>query len=104
MNKFIKGDEVLVIAGKNKGKKSVILERVSDTHLLVEGVNVVKKHQKPNPLKGLTGGVVSKSMPIHQSNVSHYDKETGRASRVRIETREGKKIRVLSATGAELTN
>lgn len=104
MNKIRKGDEVLVLNGKFKGKKGVVLSRVSDEYLLVEGVNIVKKHQKPNPMKGDVGGVVDKTMPIHQSNVSLFDKETGKPSRVAIKKVDGKSVRVLVKTGAQLAN
>ena len=88
MNKIKKGDEVVVITGKDKGKRGLVLSRLDATHLLVEGVNVVKKHQKPNPMKGLTGGVVEKTMPIDLSNVAIYNGDGakkgvgGRADRV----------------------
>lgn len=104
MNKIRKGDEVVVLAGKDKGKKGVVLARVDEDRLLVEGVNQVKKHQKPNPMKGEQGGVVNKTMPIHQSNVSLFDRDTGKPSRVAIREVEGKKVRVLVSTGAELAN
>jgi len=104
MNKIRKGDEVVVLTGKDKGKRGVVLARVSDDMLLVEGVNVVKKHQKPNPMKGEAGGVVDKTMPIHQSNVSLFDKETGKPSRVAIQVVDGKAVRVLKSTGAQLAN
>lgn len=102
MNKIRKGDEVVVLSGRDKGKRGVVLARVDDTHLLVEGVNEVKKHQKPNPMKGELGGVVTKTMPIDQSNVSLFDKATGKPSRVAIKKVDGKSVRVLVATGAEL--
>lgn len=104
MNKIRKGDEVIVLAGKDKGKKGVVLARVDESSLLVEGVNVVKKHQRPNPMKGEQGGVIDKTMPIHQSNVSLFDAETGKPSRVAIREVEGKKVRVLVSTGAQLAN
>ncbi|MFN4327315.1 MAG: 50S ribosomal protein L24 [Limnobacter sp.] len=104
MNKIRKGDEVLVLTGKFKGKKGVVLERVDAEYLLVEGVNVVKKHQKPNPMRGVTGGVVDKTLPIHQSNVSLFDKETGKPSRVAVKEVDGKSVRVLVKTGAQLAN
>jgi len=104
MNKIRKGDEVVVLAGKDKNKRGVVIARVSEDQLLVEGINVVKKHQKPNPMKGEVGGVVDKVMPIHQSNVSLFDKETGRPSRVAIQVVDGKRVRVLKATGAQLAN
>ena len=69
MQRIRKGDEVIVIAGKDKGKKGVVLSRVDDRHVTVEGVNVAKKHVRPNPMTGAEGGVVDKVMPIDQSNV-----------------------------------
>lgn len=104
MNKIRKGDEVIVLAGKDKNKKGVVIARVDESRLLVEGINVVKKHQKPNPMKGEQGGVIDKTMPIHQSNVSLFDAETGKPSRVAIKEVDGKKVRVLVATGAQLAN
>lgn len=104
MNKIRKGDEVKVLTGKYKNKTGVVLARVDGEYLLVEGVNVVKKHQKPNPMKGEAGGVVDKTMPIHQSNVSLFDKETGKPSRVAVKSVDGKSVRVLVKTGAQLAN
>jgi len=104
MNKIRKGDEVVVLTGKDKNKRGVVLARVSDELLLVEGINVVKKHQKPNPMKGVAGGVVDKTLPIHQSNVSLFDKETGKPSRVSIQVVDGKSVRVLKGSGAQLPN
>ena len=62
MNKIRKGDEVIVIAGRDKGKRGTVSLRASDSHVLVEGINVVKKHAKPNPMKGITGGIIEKNM------------------------------------------
>jgi large subunit ribosomal protein L24 len=104
MNKIRKGDEVLVLTGKFKGKKGLVLSRVDAEYLLVEGVNVFKKHKKPNPMKGEVGGVVDVTMPIHQSNVSLFDKETDRPSRVVVREVDGKSVRVLVKTGAYLTS
>ncbi len=99
MDKIIKGDEVIVITGKDKGKRGTVLQRVDATHLLVEGVNTVKKHQKPNPMKGQTGGVVDKTMPIDISNVALFNAKSGKADRVGITTKDGKKIRVFRSSG-----
>ncbi len=99
MDKIIKGDEVVVITGKDKGKRGRVLLRVDATHLLVEGVNVVKKHQKPNPMKGLTGGVVDKTMPIDISNVALFNAKTGKADRVSLVTKDGKKVRAFRSSG-----
>jgi large subunit ribosomal protein L24 len=84
MDKIRKGDQVIVLTGRDKGKRGTVSRRVDDTHLVVEGVNVVKKHVKPNPMKGTTGGVIDKTMPIDQSNVAIYNPATGKADRVRI--------------------
>ncbi len=84
MNKIRKGDQVIVISGRDKGKRGTVSLRVDEDHIVVDGVNVAKKHVKPNPLKGTTGGVVDKVMPIHQSSVAIYNAATGKADRVGI--------------------
>jgi len=84
MNKIRKGDQVVVLTGRDKGKRGTVTQRVDDDHLIVEGVNVVKKHVKPNPMKGATGGVVDKTLPIQQSNVAIFNPATGKADRVGI--------------------
>jgi len=100
MEKIRKGDEVVVIAGRDKGKRGTVLRRVDDDHVLVEGINVVKKHQRPNPMKGLTGGIVEKSMPIDQSNVMLFNPATGKGDRVGIKALEdGKKVRFFKSNG-----
>jgi large subunit ribosomal protein L24 len=102
MNKLRKGDQVIVLTGRDKGKRGTIAQRVDEDHLVVEGVNLVKKHVKPNPLKGTTGGVVDKTMPIHQSNVAIYNAATGKADRVGIKIDGDKKTRVFKSSGAEI--
>ena len=100
MEKIRKGDEVIVIAGRDKGKRGSVLSRVDEGHLLVEGVNMVKKHQRPNPMKGLTGGIVDKTMPIDQSNVMMFNPALGKGDRVGIKTLEdGKKVRFFKSNG-----
>ncbi len=84
MNKLRKGDSVIVLTGRDKGKRGTISRRVDEQYLVVDGVNMVKKHVKPNPMKGTTGGVIDKTMPIHQSNVAIYNAATGKADRVGI--------------------
>ena len=84
MNKIRKGDQVIVLTGRDKGKRGTVTQRVDAVRILVEGVNVVKKHVKPNPMKGTTGGVVEKTLSIHQSNVAIYNPATGKADRVGI--------------------
>ena len=103
MNKIRKGDEVIVIAGRDKGKRGTITQRKDDSYLLIDGINVVKKHAKPNPLKGITGGIIEKSMPIHQSNIAIFNTATGKADRVGIKLlADGKKMRVFKSSGDEL--
>ena len=103
MNKIRKGDEVIVIAGRDKGKRGKVLQRSDDSRLVVEGVNLVKKHAKPNPMKGITGGIIEKTMPIHQSNVAIFNAATGKADRVGIKLlADGKKVRVFKSSGDEI--
>ena len=102
MNKIRKGDEVIVLAGKDKGKRGKVALRKDDERLVVEGINMVKKHTKPNPLKGTTGGIVEKSMPIHQSNVAIYNPATGKADRVGIKVDGDKRVRVLKSSGEQI--
>jgi large subunit ribosomal protein L24 len=103
MNKIRKGDEIIVIAGRDKGKRGTVSIRKDDSHVLVEGVNLVKKHTKPNPLKNTTGGIVEKSMPIHQSNVAIFNGATGKADRVGIKVlSDGKRVRIYKSSGSEI--
>lgn len=103
MNKIRKGDSVIVLTGRDKGKRGVVSLRVDDSHLVVDGVNTVKKHVKPNPMKGATGGIVEKTMPIHQSNIAIFNAASGKADRVGIKLlADGKKIRVFKSTGDEI--
>jgi large subunit ribosomal protein L24 len=103
MNKIRKGDQVIVLAGRDKGKRGTVSARIDADHLLVDGVNVVKKHVKPNPMKGATGGIVDKTMPIHQSNVAIFNAATGKADRVGIKLGDGgEKTRVFKSNGAEI--
>ena len=76
MQRIRKGDEVIVIAGRDKGKRGTVLRRVDAQHLVIEGINRVKKHQRPNPMKGEQGGIVDKDLPIHSSNVALYNPQT----------------------------
>jgi len=100
MQKIVKGDEVVVITGRDKGKRGTVLRRVDDAHLLVEGVNVVKKNQRPNPMKGIAGGIVDKVMPIDQSNVMLWNPVAGKGDRVGIRVLEdGKKVRFFKSNG-----
>ena len=94
MQRIRKGDEVVVIAGRDKGTKG------TDSHVIVEGVNVVKKHVRPNPHLGVAGGIVEKNMPIDQSNVMLVNPETGKGDRVGFKEVDGKKVRVFKSNGA----
>ena len=103
MNKIRKGDQVIVLTGRDKGKRGTVSRRVDDERLLIDGINMVKKHVKPNPMKGTTGGVVDKTMPIHQSNVAIYNAATGKADRVGVKLLDGgKKVRVFKSSGEEI--
>lgn len=103
MNKIRTGDQVIVIAGRDKGKRGVVRSRKDDAHVVVEGVNLVKKHTKPNPMKGVSGGIVEKTMPIHQSNVAIFNAATGKADRVGIKSlADGKRVRVYKSSGEEI--
>jgi large subunit ribosomal protein L24 len=101
MNKIRKGDEVVVVTGKDKGKRGVVLA-VADDRVTVEGLNIAKKHVKPNPMKGTTGGVEAKAMPLQISNVALVD-ANGKPSRVGIKVEGEKKVRFLKTTGAVLS-
>ncbi len=103
MNKIRKGDDVVVITGRDKGKRGKVSLRKDDSYVLIDGINLVKKHTKPNPLKGSTGGIIEKSMPIHQSNIAIFNAATGKADRVGIKSlADGKRVRVYKSSGDEI--
>ena len=103
MQRIKKGDEVVVLSGRDKGKRGTVLRRVDAQHVVVEGVNRVKKHQRPNPMKGLTGGIVDKDMPIHVSNVALFNPATKKADRVGAKRLEdGRKVRIFKANGEQV--
>jgi large subunit ribosomal protein L24 len=100
MQKIRKGDDVIVIAGKDKGKRGNVLKVLDDDKILVENVNMVKKHQKPNPQRGIAGGIVDKEMPLHISNIALYNPQKGAADRIGIKVLEdGRKVRVFKSNG-----
>jgi len=100
MEKIRKGDEVVVVTGKDKGRRGTVLRRVGEEHVLVEGVNRAKKHVKPNPIKGQAGGIVDKDMPIHLSNVALFNPATKKADRVGFKMLDdGRKVRVFKSNG-----
>ena len=99
MQKIRKGDDVIVLTGKDKGKRGTVL-RILEGKLVVEGVNVVKKHQKPNPIKGVQGGVVEKTMPVDVSNIALFNPATQKADRVGFKLLDdGRKVRVFKSNG-----
>jgi large subunit ribosomal protein L24 len=103
MQKIRKGDEVIVIAGRDKGKRGTVSQRLDERQLLVDGINTVKKHMRPNPMKGVTGGIVDKTMPIDQSNVMLFNPGTGKGDRVGFKILDdGKKVRVFKSNGEQV--
>ena len=100
MNKIRKGDEVIVIAGRDKGKIGEVLRILPDGRALVNDVNIVKRHTKPNPQKGITGGILEKEAPIQVSNVALYNTQTKKADRVGFKALEdGRKVRYFKSNG-----
>ena len=100
MSKIHKGDQVVLNTGKDKGKRGTVLSVLDSGHVVVEGLNVAKKHAKPNPMKGITGGIISKEMPIDISNVALFNNATQKADRVGYKVlKDGKKVRVFKSNG-----
>lgn len=100
MQKIRKGDNVVILSGRDKGKRGAVLRRVDDQRVVVEGVNKVKKHQRPNPMLNQTGGIVEKEMPMHVSNVALFNPQTQKADRARIKVLDdGRKVRVFKSNG-----
>jgi large subunit ribosomal protein L24 len=99
MDKIRKNDEVIVLAGKDKGKRGVVKQRIDADYVVVEGVNVAKKAVRPNPMSGATGGIVDKLMPIHVSNVALFNAASGKADRAGVKVVDGKKVRVYKSSG-----
>jgi large subunit ribosomal protein L24 len=98
MQKIRRDDEVIVIAGKDKGKRGKVLKVLADSRVLVSGVNLIKRHTKPNPMAGVQGGIVEREAPMHLSNVAIFNAETNKADRVGFKVEDGKKIRVFKST------
>jgi large subunit ribosomal protein L24 len=99
MNRLKKGDEVIVIAGKDKGKRGTVSKVLSNGKVIVDGINLVKKHVKANPMTGEQGGIITKEMPIHASNVMLFNPETGKGDRVGFRVEGDKKVRYFKSTG-----
>ena len=103
MEKIRKGDDVIVITGRDKGKRGTVLKRLDDVHVLVEGINLVKKHTKPNPMKGQTGGITEKNMPLDVSNVALFNPATQKADRVGFKILDdARKVRIFKSSGAQV--
>jgi large subunit ribosomal protein L24 len=103
MQRVKKGDEVVVLTGRDKGKRGTVLRRVDAQFVVVEGVNRVKKHQRPNPMKGVTGGIVDRDLPIHVSNVALFNPATKKADRVGSKTlQDGRKVRIFKANDEQV--
>jgi large subunit ribosomal protein L24 len=100
MQRIRTGDQVIVLAGRDKGKRGSVLRILPDDRVIVEGVNVVKRHTRPNPQRNVTGGIIDKEAPIHRSNVGLYNPTSGKAERVGFRTLEdGRKVRVYRQSG-----
>jgi large subunit ribosomal protein L24 len=103
MQRIKKGDDVMVIAGRDKGKRGTVTRRVDAEHVIVEGVNRVKKHTRPNPMRGIQGGIVDKDLPIHISNVALYNPQTGKPDRVGFKSigtgDQARLVRIFKSTG-----
>ncbi len=100
MQRIRKGDEVIVITGRDKGKKGTVTQMHNDGKVTVEGINVVKKHVKPNPMLGQAGGIMDKTLPIDASNVMLFNPQTKKGSRVGFKVVDGKKVRVFKDDGS----
>ncbi len=100
MEKIRKGDDVVVITGRDKGRRGAVIQRLEDGKLVVEGVNRVKKHVRPNPMKGEAGGIREKEMPIQRSNVALFNPSTQKGDRVGIKVLDdGRKVRFFKSSG-----
>ena len=103
MRKIRKGDNVVVIAGRDKGKRGDVARIVDDTHVIVNGINTVKRHTKPNPMKNQPGGIVTKEVPIHVSNVAIWNPVTQKPDRIGFRLMEdGRKLRFFKSNGEQI--
>lgn len=99
MRKIKRDDEIIVIAGRDKGKRGKVTKVLPKDKILVGGINIVKKHQRPNPQAGVPGGIVEKEAPLHVSNVAIFNPSTKKADRVGFKVEDGKKTRVFKSSG-----
>ena len=102
MRKIKREDEVIVLAGKDKGKRGKIQRLVDDSRVVVSGINMIKKHQKPNPQANVAGGIVEKEAPMQLSNIAIFNASTNKADRVGINVEDGKKVRVFKSNGEKI--
>ena len=102
MAKIKRDDEVIVIAGRDKGKRGTVRQVLDTGKLVVSGINMIKKHTKPNPQAGVAGGIVEREAPIQISNVAIYNSEAGRADRVGYKVEDGKKVRIYKSDGSAI--
>ena len=100
LRKIRKGDDVIVTTGRDRGKRGTVLRVLDDQKVLVEGINIVKRHTRPNPQRGVSGGIVTKEMPIDASNIALYNPVTGKGDRVGVRKLEdGRKVRFFKSNG-----
>ena len=102
MAKIKRDDEVIVIAGRDKGKRGTVSQVLDTGKLVVAGINMIKKHTKPNPQAGVSGGIVEREAPIQISNVAIYNSEAGRADRVGYKVEDGNKVRIYKSDGSAI--
>ena len=103
MRKIKKGDNVVVITGRDKGKRGDVEKIVDDSHVVVNGINAMKKHAKPNPLKNQPGGIITKEMPIHVSNIAIWNPVTQKPDRIGFRTLDdGRKLRFYKSNGEQI--
>ena len=102
MKKIKRDDEVIVTTGKDKGKRGKVLKVQDDGRMVVSGINMIKKHQKPNPQANVPGGIIEKEAPIQVSNVAIFNSATSKADRVGFKVEEGKKVRVFKSNGEQI--
>ena len=102
MRKIMRDDEVIILAGKDKGKRGKVISQVGEDRVIVSGINMMKKHQKPNPQANVAGGIVEKEAPIQISNVAIFNSATAKADRVGFKVEGGKKVRIFKSNGEQI--
>jgi large subunit ribosomal protein L24 len=102
MRKIKRDDDVIVLAGKDKGKRGKVVSQVGEDRLIVSGINMIKKHQKPNPQANVAGGIIEKEAPIQISNIAIYNSATSKADRVGFKVEGDKKVRIFKSNGEQI--